>query len=104
MADLFLDNDLTGTDLEMNQARTLAASPFSLDEMDAIFAWEVAPAFAFNLRSIAGEWAMWYTNEVLDRVLPILPLPRWRRRLKRFGNVANWKRLRRIVEGLRATS
>ncbi len=104
MADLFLDNDFTGTDLEVRQAEALAASPFSLAELDAIFAWEVAPAFAFNLRSIAGEWAMWDSEEVREYVLAVLPLPRWRRRLKRFGNVANWKRLRRIVERLRAAA
>lgn len=55
LSDLFLDTD---TRLSFPYiARTLAASPFSDDELEAIFQNEVAPAVEFNLFDIAGEWA-----------------------------------------------
>ncbi len=104
MADLFLDNDFTGTDMERCQVARLAESPYSIDQLDAIYAWEVAPAFAFNRRSIAGEWAMWHSDEIRSRVLAVLALPRWRRRLKRLGMPASWPRLRRLVVRQRAAA
>jgi hypothetical protein len=55
LSDLFLDTD---TRLSFPYiARTLAASPFTDDELEAIFQNEVAPAVEFNLFDIAGEWA-----------------------------------------------
>ena len=103
MANLFLDTDFDGTAIEESMIAAIAASPFTLAELDAIHDWEVAPAFASNLRDIAGEWAMWEDGEVERRIRAILPLSRWRRRLKRVGVISGWPALRRQVERRRAT-
>ena len=55
LSDMFLDTD---TSLTRDwRARELAASPFSLDELEAILVDEVYPICRANLLSIAGEWA-----------------------------------------------
>ena len=97
MADLFLDTDFKGLDIEARLVERIAASPFSLSELDDIYVWEVAPAFAFNLRSIAGEWGMWEEGEAERRIRAILPLPRWRRACKRLCLGTDWPRWQRLV-------
>ncbi len=55
LSDLFLDTDparFTDT-----IARELAASPYSLAELEAMLLWEVYPVLASNLATVAGEWA-----------------------------------------------
>lgn len=55
LSDLFLD-----TDVRLNFAyiaRVLAASRYTLEELEAICRDEVAPAVESNLLDIAGDWA-----------------------------------------------
>lgn len=55
LSDLFLDTDVT---LHYDYiVRTCAASPFTIDELEAILKNEVAPVVLPNLYDIAGEWA-----------------------------------------------
>lgn len=55
LSDLFLDTDVTL--FQEANARLLSASPYSLEELDAILTGEVYPACSLNLWSVAGEWA-----------------------------------------------
>jgi hypothetical protein len=70
LSDLFLDTDTS-------LARTwrvgiLAASPYSLDELQQILVDEVYPVCRSNLFSIAGEWAgfdpEWLERSILRRL------------------------------------
>ena len=55
LSDLFLDTDIT---LSRDwRVRVLAASPYTLAELDAILRSEIYPVCIHNLFSIAGEWA-----------------------------------------------
>ncbi|MBS0372283.1 MAG: hypothetical protein JSS57_24130 [Proteobacteria bacterium] len=56
LADFWLDTDLVDFQFE-HIARVIAASPYSISEVQAIHNFEVAPAVSSNLGSIAGEWA-----------------------------------------------
>lgn len=79
LSDLFLDTDVTL--LQAANARLLAASPYSLEELDTILREEVYPACAFNLREVAGEWAGfdadWLERRIRRGGAP--PRPWWRR-------------------------
>jgi hypothetical protein len=73
LSDLFLDTD---TRLSFPYiARTLAASPYSDDELAAIFQNEVAPAVEFNLFDIAGEWAGFDETWLIDTITRRPPKP-----------------------------
>ena len=64
--DLFLD-----TDVRLHYAHlayVAANSPFSLAELESIFRDEVAPVFEYNLMDIAGEWAMFADDDVIESV------------------------------------
>ena len=66
MANLFLD-----TDTRLHYAfiaRVAAASPYSLEELERIFLTEVAPVLEYNLLDIAGEWAMFRDEYVIESV------------------------------------
>ena len=56
LSDTFLDTELTD-DAYRSIARTIEESGFSPEEAFEIYRREVAPAFAVNLLSVAGEWA-----------------------------------------------
>jgi len=72
LSDLFLDTDVRLSYSYI--ARTLAQSPFTIEQLDSIFEEEVSPVLAFNLCSIAGEWAgfdeEWLVSEILGRNNP----------------------------------
>jgi hypothetical protein len=55
LADLFLDTDVRISYPYV--ARTLAESPYSMEELRAILDDEVTPVVENNLLSVAGEWA-----------------------------------------------
>jgi len=65
-ADLFLDTDTRLSYAYI--ARVTAASPYTLEELEAICRDEVAPIVESNLLEVAGEWAMfpedWLIGEI----------------------------------------
>ena len=66
-------------------ARTLAASPYSMDELDRILREEVYPACSFSLTLVAGEWAGFEADWLERRILCGGPPPRpWWQRLGRY--------------------
>lgn len=87
-------------------ARTCAASPYSIAELEAIYWNEVRPAVAANLRiPTAPEWAGfdldWLTTRILQTHRYGRPLPwRWLRPHARGW----WEALRVLIEALRDVS
>lgn len=65
LSELFLDTELTTTDLQAI-AEILRQSPFDVAEIEYILRNEVTPAFIGNLMSVAGQWAPWTEDEVLE--------------------------------------
>ncbi len=55
LSDIFLDQELRPSAYRYI-ADTIMANGFSPAEAEAMFRDEVAPAFAINLWSVAGEW------------------------------------------------
>ena len=83
LSDMFLDTD-TALFRESN-TRLLAASPYSVVELDAILREEVYPACSFNLWQVAGEWTGFHADWLERRILCGGPPPRpWHRRLQRY--------------------
>ncbi len=68
LAEVFLDQDLQSYTYR-HIADVIAQNGFSSAEAEAIFREEVAPAFAVNLWSVAGEWQGWREDYVRERVL-----------------------------------
>ena len=86
LSDLFLDTDVNL--LREGNARTLAASLYSMDELDAILREEVYPACSFNLSQVTGEWAGFDADWLERRILRGGPPPRsWWRRLGRYRSL-----------------
>ena len=83
LSDMFLDTD-TALFRDGN-TRLLAASPYSVDELDAILREEVYPVCSFNLWQVAGEWAGFDPAWLEERILCGRPSPRpWWCRLRRY--------------------
>lgn len=55
LSELWLDTETTETEINYI-ARTLAVSGFSLEELEAIYRFEVVPAVYSNALTTAGEW------------------------------------------------
>lgn len=70
ISELFLDTELTEKSCDYI-CRELKSSGFSLDELDAIYADEVALVLVSNTYSVAGEWSGfnidWLEGEILKR-------------------------------------
>jgi hypothetical protein len=86
LSDLYLDTELYPDDLEL-LAETLAASPYTTDELKHILLAEVHPACMTNLRQVAGVWSgfdpVWLRASILGRTRAAF---RWPARLFRFRN------------------
>jgi hypothetical protein len=70
LSDLFLDTELSPAVCAGN-ARVLASSPYSVDELRRILFDEVHPACSRNLLAVAGVWtgfdAGWLESRILAR-------------------------------------
>ena len=87
LSELFLDTELQPHDYR-SIAERLHQSGYSPDELRAILENEVAPAFAPNLLSVAGEWTSWSEDEV--RKIMLISL---RSRFTRVIKGWIWRRL-----------
>jgi hypothetical protein len=79
LSDLYLDTDVTLSHDHI--VRTLAASPYSLDELHEMLMYDVHPALYRNLMSVAGEWAGFDEAWLVERIAAVRRQPRWRRRI-----------------------
>lgn len=82
LSDLYLDTDVTLAHDYI--ARTLAASPFSLEALHEMLMYDVHPALYVNLMSVAGEWAGFDQAWLLERIEAVRRQPRWRRRISHW--------------------
>lgn len=86
MADHFLDTE-TRHDIPLTAMRCIAADLSIAESRDA-WRYEVSPAVALNLWSVAGEWAGW------DRDWLIARIDRRRRRWENRPGTLRWLRYR----------
>jgi len=68
LSDTFLDTELDEQNY-LNIAARISQAGYSKQELETIYRAEVEPAFSFNLLDVAGEWAGWPEELVLERVL-----------------------------------
>lgn len=100
ISELFLDTNLDSADLT-RIAKTLAQSPYSLEELDDILLWEVYPACWTNTYAIAGEWAgfdpEWLEARIKRR--PWLLTAMWTATVGRLARSSSlsWRRIKRRV-------
>ncbi|MBB4480792.1 hypothetical protein [Rhizobium etli] len=103
LSDVFLDTELQARD-HHRIAKTLDISGYSLAELRSILEDEVAPAFASNLWSVAGEWAGWSENDVQTIMLKSLsrrrlPLLSWLKWLVRRRHIEReWEKIEQFLE------
>ena len=103
LSELFLDTDLQTADFD-RLADTLAKSPYSPADLEAILLRELVPILWGNTASPAGEWQgfdpVWLEEQIQRRAERSLRWPSWLypRRIVR----ADWARLRARVEQARA--
>jgi hypothetical protein len=82
LSDLYLDTDVTLSHDYI--ARTLAVSPYPLDDLHEMLMYDVHPALYVNLMSVAGEWAGFDEAWLLERIEAVRRQPRWRRRISHW--------------------
>lgn len=86
LSDLFLDTDVS---LSLaGRVATLARSPYSVEQIEAILIDEVYPVCRANLLQVAGEWAAFDDAWLQERIVALRRSP--------------WRALRRFDPGRRA--
>jgi hypothetical protein len=109
LSELYLDTELDDAGLAP-MAAVLARSPYSIDELQRIELWEVAPVVWSNLLSVAGTWSgfdeSWIRaacarrarhRSILLRVAVLLGFGR----VVRFLTGRYWSRLDRMITAAR---
>lgn len=112
LSEFWLDTELSDATVS-NIARRLAASPYSLTELEDIHRREVAPVVSTNALSIAGEWAgfdsAWLSeacrNYAEGRHTLSARFRAWLRTpMIRYFTGATWARVRAEMERIRSES
>jgi len=78
LASLFIDNELGPEDYE-NVAATLTSLGYDGPAAERVLRQEIAPVFAVNLWSPAGEWTPWNESDVYRIMLKQWPRSFWGR-------------------------
>jgi hypothetical protein len=103
LSNLYLDNDVS---LEYPHiAQTLADSPYTLEALHEMLMYDVHPALHANLMIVAGEWAGFDREWLLERIAQTRAQPRWRRRLTHLfvrWIRDDWRIVAAIIAQLRA--
>ncbi len=71
LSELFLDTVLTASAID-STARRLAESSYSISEIRNILYYEVYPICKWNLLSVAGEWAFFDREWLIEKISPKL--------------------------------
>ncbi len=71
LSELFLDNELQPADHE-RIAQALAATDYSVEEIEVILIAEVCPVCRWNMISVAGEWAGFDRDWLREKISPRL--------------------------------
>ena len=105
LSELYLDTDVALSHPYI--VRTLAASPYSLDELHEMLMYDVHPALYPNLMSVAGEWAGFDETWLLERIATIRRQSRWRRRITHWfarDIGAQWRALAPMIRAARSAA
>lgn len=81
LSSLYLDTELQERDFE-GITKIIQKSPYSLDEVKTIDKYEVFPVLIPNLLSVAGEWAGFNEEWLVDAIIRNLPKRDSTRRLR----------------------
>lgn len=98
LSELYLDTDVSVFHDAI--AETLAASPYSVDDLRDILMDDVHPALHANLMSVAGEWAGFDEAWLIERIETVGRQPRWRRRMSHWfarDIDAQWRALEPMI-------
>ena len=100
LSELFLDTELQLDDLQ-RLGSSLAASPYTLEEIEAILYDEVYPVCIWNLRCVAGEWAGFNGDALQEAILnnqrSFIRIPRWLQ-TGRWMVRGPWKNIKQVVQ------
>ena len=101
MSQLFLDTDVRLSYCYI--ASEVAAAPFTVEQLGAIFHKEVAPVAAPNLLVVAGEWTAFDEEWLVSRITERLEA---RLQMTSFGSVAreDWDSVVVLINTLRTLS
>jgi len=69
LSEFFLDTELQKSDIE-RISNVLANSPYSIQELKEILYFEVYPACKWNFFSVAGEWAGFHPDWIVENIAP----------------------------------
>lgn len=107
LSDLWLDTELTEDDLR-RIAEVMRRSGYEVEELREIYLFEVAPVVFPNLLSVAGEWAgfdeEWLVNEVTKQarsrnlVLRTLVTLGIGKKIMTFATERHWQKLVEMLE------
>ena len=102
LSDFFLDTELEENDYQ-RISEVLTSSPYSIQDIEDILRFEVYPVLIWNLRSVAGEWAGFDRDWLLERIEPRLnKRPKIRIPMLQWGMVRDhWSRVSTIVRDKR---
>jgi hypothetical protein len=110
LAELFLDTALDDDDFA-RLAKTLIDSGLPVDELEHIYADELAPVLHGNLKAPTGEWAgfdsTWLESEIAKRAPRMRQgsvLSKLRRAWQLRETRADWQRLKRMIESQHAAN
>lgn len=102
LSEFFLDTELQPED-HRRIADTLAASRYSEKELEDILTYEVYPVCKFNIFSMAGEWAGFDSESMVEKMAPLYDKrPRFRfgfRHRWMFGR--HWKKVSPMISEIR---
>ncbi len=107
LADMFLDTDVTLS--RKWRIEQLAASPYTIRELEQILIDEVYPICKYNLLSVAGEWAGFDPDWLEDSILNRLRSPSRKFHWFNTGRLSlpvslEWRATKRGIKALRETA
>ena len=102
LSDLFLDTTLQLADYD-RIARELAATPYTLREIEDILYYEVYPACSWNVVIIGGEWCGFHPDWITENIAPRKNRRPWYipATLRRWMLCTEWRRVKVRFQALR---
>jgi hypothetical protein len=85
LSEFFLDTELDKRDYE-RISKILADSKYSINELQEILYYEVYPVCKWNMFSVAGEWAGFHPDWIMENIAP----RKDRRPKLRMGPIHKW--------------
>jgi hypothetical protein len=99
-SDLFLDTDVRLSFAYI--ARVAAASKYTLEELEAICRDEVAPIVESNLLQVAGEWAGFPDEWLVESIVSRLERKPWLPHVMLTDVMSDWRAVAHLAARLRA--